>query len=70
MISRSAGSEKQLAPESSNLRHLTSVRLAKAKATCFDTLAIPRLEAKLPLVACQLFQATIPLLKFEDSFDI
>lgn len=52
MISRKAGSLKQLAPEYSNFLHLASVLLAKANATCLDTLGIPFLEARFPRVAC------------------
>lgn len=41
--SRKGGSLKQLRPISSNLWHLATVRFAKAKANCFETLLIPAL---------------------------
>lgn len=53
MMSRSAGSLKQVLPVSLNFLHLARVFFIKAWATCFETLGTPNFEARLPRVACQ-----------------
>ncbi|KAF5770551.1 hypothetical protein HanXRQr2_Chr14g0660671 [Helianthus annuus] len=50
-ISRSGAMLKQLTPDFKNLRHLESVLLPNANATCFGIFAIAPLEG--PLVACK-----------------